>query len=468
MVPASTRRLLGVGLILGFTVALPLFVWVVAGQKFNFNPNKKASDIQRVAVSVDDDPSVGPADAPITIVEFGDFQCDFCKQFQDETFQPLMDAYPNQIRYVLRDFPITDLHPLAETAAEAADCAGSMGKYWEMHDVIFTNQIDLSVENLKTWAGQLNLDTTQFNSCLDTSQFATEIQHDKDDGLSYGVGGTPTFFINGLVLEGSQPLSAFQQIIDSELIPASSTPTPTESAQTESEFDPSKITFAITTTDRSPNLSIAPSELLTGKTYNVSASFSLSGTSTPVVKFLINDTEIGQVQTQVGAANIITGSFVPTETTNKYILLISDNNKYSVDIGPNALPNSCNGTCGSNYNCGSGLFCSKGFCRNPSCPGDLTCGCKTPTPRPTLRATPHPSKTPEIVVLPAGGINRITITPTPAYSPTSSPTPTPQVRAYTDYIVLGGAGILILGLIILAVKLLRKSQEPPRFFPPTS
>jgi protein-disulfide isomerase len=117
---------------------------------------------------------------------------------------------------VYKDFPLPT-HPNAQKAAEAARCAGEQGKYWEYHDLLFTNQSKLDVANLKKFAADLQLNTTRFNTCLDNGTYAEKIRQDVTEGQRVGVGGTPAFFINGRLLAGAQPFSAFQQIIDEVL-----------------------------------------------------------------------------------------------------------------------------------------------------------------------------------------------------------------------------------------------------------
>jgi len=116
----------------------------------------------------------------------------------------------------MRDFPL-NVHPEAQKAAEAAGCAEEQGKFWEMHDKLFSNQQDLSVANEKTWAQEIGLDTKKFGECLDSGKRAAEVQKDIQDGQAYGVSGTPAFFINGVPLVGAQPFAAFQQVIEQEL-----------------------------------------------------------------------------------------------------------------------------------------------------------------------------------------------------------------------------------------------------------
>jgi len=151
------------------------------------------------------------------VIEFSDFQCPFCKRFHDDTYDALRQKYGDKIHFVYRDFPLTSIHPEAMKAAEAADCANEQGKFWEMHDLIFSTQASIGVANSKQLAQQLGLDTDKFNQCLDSDKYAQEIQADLSDGNTYGVSGTPTFFINGVRVVGAQPLAAFTTIIDQEL-----------------------------------------------------------------------------------------------------------------------------------------------------------------------------------------------------------------------------------------------------------
>ncbi len=171
----------------------------------------------RYDVATDGFPSMGPADAPITIVEFSDFQCPFCKRFQDETFKQLMAAYPGKIRFVYRHLPLTSIHPEAFPAAEASMCANEQNAFWEFHDQIFANQDKLGRDLYLQIASDLNLDSAAFENCVTTNKYKDLVQTDSDFALGLGVQSTPTFFINGLAIVGAQPLTAFTQIIDKEL-----------------------------------------------------------------------------------------------------------------------------------------------------------------------------------------------------------------------------------------------------------
>jgi protein-disulfide isomerase len=170
----------------------------------------------RYKVPTDGFPSLGPADAPITLVEFADFQCPYCRQWEQQTYQPLLQAYPGEIRIVYRDLPLTSIHPNAMPAAEAAQCANEQGKFWEFHDKLFSTET-LSPEVYTQYAQELGLDMTKFNDCVSTHKYAKTIQDDSDFAIGLGVNSTPTFFINGLALIGAQPLTAFTSVIDKEL-----------------------------------------------------------------------------------------------------------------------------------------------------------------------------------------------------------------------------------------------------------
>ncbi len=178
--------------------------------------NPSAAPVQQI--SVDDDAVKGDPNAKVTIVEFSDFQCPFCGRFFRDTLPSIEKEYvaTGKVKMVFRDFPLS-FHENAQKAAEAAECAHEQGKFWEMHDKLYNNQQALAVSDLKKYAADLKLDTTKFNSCLDSSKYKQETQNDEADGQKYGVSGTPAFFINGRKLVGAQPFSAFKSIIDAEL-----------------------------------------------------------------------------------------------------------------------------------------------------------------------------------------------------------------------------------------------------------
>lgn len=162
-------------------------------------------------VSADDDPTLGAFDAPVTVIEFADFECPACMIFE-ETIKEILSTYEGQVHFVYRDFPLTTIHPNAMMAAQAAECAGEQNHYWEMHDLLFANQQNLDYENLIKYASQINLDHDSFRACLDKSEVIDEIKKDIEDGEQYGVMGTPTFFINGYRFFGISPEMLENQI----------------------------------------------------------------------------------------------------------------------------------------------------------------------------------------------------------------------------------------------------------------
>lgn len=176
-----------------------------------------------VDVSLDDDPSKGAMNATVVIVEFSDFECPYCSSFYMQTLPLIEEQYIDTglVRLVYRDFPLTSIHPNAQKAAEAAECADDQGKFWEMHDMLFENQNALTVASLKGYAKELGLDSVKFDSCLDSGEKTSEVTADLNEGIAYGITGTPGFFVNGRMVVGALPFSSFKQIIDEELAKAS-------------------------------------------------------------------------------------------------------------------------------------------------------------------------------------------------------------------------------------------------------
>ena len=163
-----------------------------------------------------DDPVLGTGTAPVTLVEFSDFQCPFCQRVMP-TLKRLREAYGDRVRIVWKDFPLTSIHPQAFRAAEAGQCAREQGKFWEYHDRLFGNQQALEPEFLKKYAADTGLDATKFNACLDTAKYAERVQAEMGVGTSLGVSSTPSMFINGRLLSGAQPYETFTAVIDEEL-----------------------------------------------------------------------------------------------------------------------------------------------------------------------------------------------------------------------------------------------------------
>ncbi len=167
---------------------------------------------------MDDDAVEGSEDAKVTIVEWSDFECPFCVRFYQQTLGKIREQYidTGKVKLVFRDFPL-GFHANAQKAAEAAECAGEQGKFWEMHNMLFVEGVSGGVDTFKQYAADLALDTEKFNECLDTGAMTAEIQKDQRDGAAAGIKGTPGFIINGQLVSGAQPFEVFQQVIETEL-----------------------------------------------------------------------------------------------------------------------------------------------------------------------------------------------------------------------------------------------------------
>jgi protein-disulfide isomerase len=174
-------------------------------------------------IGVDDDPTLGSANAKVLMIEFGDYQCPTCRMFWKEVEPRLKKEYidTGKVRLVFRDFPIVQIHPEALLAAMAVNCAGDQQKYWEFHDKVFREQynkgddlVRFKAADLKKWAKDIKLDPTAFDQCLDSEKYKAEVMKDKADADAVSVQGTPTFFINGRVIGGAQPYPAFKTLID--------------------------------------------------------------------------------------------------------------------------------------------------------------------------------------------------------------------------------------------------------------
>jgi protein-disulfide isomerase len=176
----------------------------------------EATEVQRVDVSTDGDPSIGSEDAPVTIVEFSDYQCPYCQAWYQQTYDQLMANYPGKILFVYRDLPLPG-HPESLPSAEAANCAGEQGAYWKFHDALFSGQYELGRSAYEQYAAALGLDTAAFTACLDDHRYQAEVKADAADAEKLGLNGTPSFVINGRILIGAQPFENFKAIIDEEL-----------------------------------------------------------------------------------------------------------------------------------------------------------------------------------------------------------------------------------------------------------
>ncbi len=177
--------------------------------------------VKPVDVSLDNDPVKGEEDAPVTIVEFSDYECPFCGKYFNETLTQITENYidTGKVKYVFRDFPLS-FHQNALPAGNAAECVRDQGgdeMYYQYHDVLFQNQTALDIESLKSYAADFEIDQEEFAKCMEDEKFYDEMKKDLADGQTYGVRGTPAFFINGILLSGAQPYSAFEAAIEAEL-----------------------------------------------------------------------------------------------------------------------------------------------------------------------------------------------------------------------------------------------------------
>ncbi len=170
--------------------------------------------------------ALGDPEAPITVVEFSDYGCPFCRRYSTTTFPEIKKAYidTGKVYYVFKDYPITQLHPQAEIASQAAECAGAQGKYWEMHEALFAQPEEWDTteaaarDAMTRYAQEFSLDGTQFASCMQSDTLArSDVEANMAEGRQLGLTGTPSFVINGKLLAGAQPLDVFERVLDREI-----------------------------------------------------------------------------------------------------------------------------------------------------------------------------------------------------------------------------------------------------------
>lgn len=215
--------------ILGGAVIIAVAIYVTFHSPAPSSSKNPASNppakTKLVAPTVDGAPVLGAAGAPVTIIEFSDFQCPYCRSFWAETLPALKKNYidPGKVKLAYRNFPLS-IHPAAPVSAEAGLCAREQGKFWELHDKIFTEQqrkgtgtISFGAADLKKWATDLGLDSGQFEGCLASGKYKNEVQKDFSDGIAAGVDATPFFFLNGTPIRGAVPYDALARAIDQEL-----------------------------------------------------------------------------------------------------------------------------------------------------------------------------------------------------------------------------------------------------------
>jgi protein-disulfide isomerase len=174
-------------------------------------------EFRRYDVPEDDDPVFGPEDAPITIIEFSDYECPYCRKWHVEVWPQLQAAYGDQIRLVYRDFPLNSIHSNATPAAAAANCASEQDMFWPFNEKLFEMKLGLSKTSYQTYAEELDLDMDAFNECLESDRYLQEVEADYEYAVNLGVRSTPTFFVNGIPVVGAQPFDVFKSLIDKEL-----------------------------------------------------------------------------------------------------------------------------------------------------------------------------------------------------------------------------------------------------------
>jgi protein-disulfide isomerase len=191
-----------------------------AGAPADPNAAKDANDPVVAALQVvADDHVLGSADAPLTVIEYGDFQCPVCRLFEEETFPAIKSEYidTGKVRWVYRHYPLRTVHPQAEGAARASECAAAQGRFWSYHAALFANQPALLADDLRGYAVELGIDQQPFAACQESEAVAARVQRDVDSGRLLGVTGTPTFFLRGERVAGFRSAAQFRALLDEAL-----------------------------------------------------------------------------------------------------------------------------------------------------------------------------------------------------------------------------------------------------------
>lgn len=185
----------------------------------NVEADQAAGATDRYDIPIyEDDAILGSENAPVTIVEFSDYQCPFCQQYHNETFGRIISEYGDVVRYVYKDLPLEQLHPEAKPAANAAHCAGEQDEFWSFHNLLFSNQVGFGYDAYAAYANALELDMTPFLECLEEGRYLDSVDRDVQILLDLNAPiSTPTFFINGQYIAGAQPFSEFARLIEAEL-----------------------------------------------------------------------------------------------------------------------------------------------------------------------------------------------------------------------------------------------------------
>lgn len=188
-------------------------------------PQQPNTPPAKVDVAVGHLPLLGDKDAKVTLIEFSDFQCPFCRSLYTNVIKQLKKEYidTGKVKLAYRYYPL-DFHPAAQKSAEAAECANDQSKFWEFHDKVYDEQekkgqgtVQYTVEEIKQWAAEIGINAEQFNTCLDSGKYAAKVTEDLTAGQQAGVQGTPATFVNGQLVSGAQPYATFKAMIDEEL-----------------------------------------------------------------------------------------------------------------------------------------------------------------------------------------------------------------------------------------------------------
>ena len=174
-------------------------------------------EFRRYEIPEDGNPVLGPDNAPITIIEFSDYECPYCQKWHTQAWPQLQAEYGEQIRLVYRDFPLTSIHANASPAAVAANCAGEQDMYWPYNEKLFTNERSLGRTTYEFYAEEIDLDLDAFKECMESGRHVEEVEADYQFAATLGIRSTPTFFVNGIPVVGAQPFEVFKDLIDKEL-----------------------------------------------------------------------------------------------------------------------------------------------------------------------------------------------------------------------------------------------------------
>ena len=210
--PDRKYLFLAAGLLLGFAAGFLVGGEIAFQGGGSASGGASGSSAGQPTLVPSDRPSRGPSDAPVTIVEFTDYECPYCRRYYRQTYHRLLEEFEGEVRYVVRNYPLS-IHPNARKAAEAAECAHNQGRFWDYHDHLFENADALEPDDLKRHARDLGLDGGQFDECLESGAESETVEGDLSTGRRLGIRGTPTFFVNGRPLVGAQPLGAFRSTI---------------------------------------------------------------------------------------------------------------------------------------------------------------------------------------------------------------------------------------------------------------